>query len=215
MQSALDLFRRNIRKSRDLIALFRVTNAQTTEALDITDILRAVMVTAVSALDQFIHEMVRLGMLEAYRAERPRTTAFLRFEVTLQGVLQTSDSFDSEVWLDREIREHHGHLSFQTPERIREVIRLFSDVTLWQEVAHRLAVSQRDVTDRLKLIVQRRNKIVHEADVMADYAGQIVYSDLRSPIDPGMVDEAVDFIEAIAEAIYSLVSLQQHETPTT
>ena len=55
--------------------------------------------------------------------------------------------------------------SFQQPDKIADAIRLFSDVKLWQQVALELAIPEQDVKARLKLIVDRRNKIAHEADV--------------------------------------------------
>ena len=207
MQAVLDLFKENIRRARDITSIFRVMTAQTTQAFDLSDVLRASLVMLVSALDHFIHEMVRLGMLEAYRAERTRTPAFLRFQVTLDSVLETSSDFDPEARLDSQIRERHGHQSFQTPESIADALRLVSDVALWNEVADGLGMGRRGVTDRLALIAQRRNKIAHEADMMPDYAGQIVYSDSRFPIDEGMVDDAINFIDRVSETIYTLVSL--------
>ncbi len=152
-------------------------------------------------------------MLEAYRAERTRTPAFLRFQVTLEGILQASSGVDSTVWLEQQIRERHRHLSFQTPENIAEAVRLVSNASLWDEVAQWQGMETQEVRDRLKLIIQRRNKIAHEADIMPDYAGQIAYSDLRSPIDPSMVDDTLDFIEQMVEAIYALVSPRQLANP--
>ena len=213
MRASLDLFRANVNRSRDLANIARAISAQTTGVLDTTDILRASLMMAVSSLDYFIHEIVRIGMLEAYRAERARTPTFLRFQVTLEDVLQVSSGVDSEAWLDEEIRRRHGYQSFQTSEKIAEAIRLVSDASLWDEMAQRQGIDTQEVRDRLMLIVQRRNKIAHEADIMPDYAGQIAYSDLRSPIDPGMVDGAIDFIEQVVEEIYALVSPKQPATP--
>ena len=209
MQAALNLFRENIRRSRDLIAIFRAMQVQTTEVLDLSDILRAALVMSVSALDHCIHEIVRVGMLEVYRGERAKTPAFLRFQVSLQSVIQASSDLDSLDWLESQIIERHGYQSFQTPKRIAEAIRLISEVALWNEAAHRLGLESRQVTETLTLIVQRRNKIAHESDIMPDYAGQVAYSDSRSPIDEVMVDDAVNFIERVAEAIYFLVSSDQ------
>ena len=39
---------------------------------------------AVSALDHYIHELVKLGMLEAYRSNRAQTDALLRFRISLE-----------------------------------------------------------------------------------------------------------------------------------
>ena len=208
------MFRVNVSRSRDLASIARAITAQTTGALDTSDILRASLMMALSSLDYFIHAIVRVGMLEAYRAERVRTPAFLRFQVTLEAILQASSEGDSEAWLDQQIRDSHGHQSFQTPESIADAVRLIiSGPSLWDEVAQLQGIDTQEVRDRLKLIVQRRNKIAHEADIMPDYAGQIAYSDLRSPIDPDMVGDAVDFIEQVAEAIYELVSPKQSTTP--
>ena len=205
MQAALDQFRENIRRSRDLTAIFKVMDSQTTEAFDISDVLRASLVLVVSSLDHFIHEMVRLGMLEAYWEKRERTPGFLRFQVPLKSVPQTSSDFDSTAWLDMQIRERHGHQSFQTPDSIADALRLVSDVELWNEVARSLGRERQEVTDTLSLIVQRRNKIAHEADIVPDIAGQIAYSNFRSPIDEGMVQDAINFIEQVSETIYATV----------
>ena len=171
MQASLDLFLANANRSRDLANVARAISAQTTAVLDTTDILRASLMMAVSSLDYFIHAIVRIGMLEAYRAERTRTPAFLRFQVTLEGILQAYSGADSEVWLDQQIRARHGHQSFQMPENIAEAVRLISNAPLWNEVAQRQERDAQEIKDRLKLIVQRRNNIAHEADIMPDYAG--------------------------------------------
>ena len=207
MQAPLDLFRANVSRSRDIASIARAMSVQTTEAFDTTDNLRAGVIIVVSSLDYFIHEIVRIGMLEAFRAERTRTPAFLRFQVTVEGMLQVSSGHDPETWLDQQIRDRHGYQSFQTSENIAEAVRIISNAALWNEVARRQGVDTRELRDRLDLIVQRRNKIAHEADIMPDYAGQIAYSDSRSPIDPTMVDGTIDFIEQVAEARYNVVSV--------
>ena len=180
--------------------------AQTTGAFDISDVLRASLVMAVSTMDQYIHELVRLGMLEAYRGVRPRTPTFLKFQVALEKVLPTSSDFDPAAGLEIQIRERHGYQSFQTPDSIAEALRLVSDVNLWNEMAKCIGIERRAITDRLTLITHRRNKIVHEADIMPDYAGQMASSDVRSPIDEDLVDDAINFIEQVSENIYILVS---------
>ena len=206
MQIALDAFRANIRRSRDLIAIFRAMGIQTTQALDLTDVLRASLVQAVSSFDLYVHELVRLGMLESYRSERPKTEAFLRFQVSLSGALEGISSNGSTSWFDREIRERHGHLSFQTPDNVSDAVRLISAIQLWNELSANLGNDRRDLRDRLSLIVDRRNKIVHEADISPDFAGQTSNLEFRSPIDDSMTESAIEFLEQLGEAIFGLVS---------
>ena len=62
MQTVINQFRANIVRVRDLGVIYSALKAQTTGAIDLSDILRTELVMAVSALDHYIHEIVRLGM---------------------------------------------------------------------------------------------------------------------------------------------------------
>ena len=55
----------------------------TKDAIDVSDLWRAQVVLAVSALDQFVHESTRLGMIEAAKGSRPKTDTYLRFDVPM------------------------------------------------------------------------------------------------------------------------------------
>lgn len=212
MDKAFDQFKTNIQRVRNLGALHKALKATTTDALDLSDILRAELVLAVSALDYYIHEIVRLGMQEIYIGNRTTTHAFLRFNVSLEGVLQgftVTDFKDdgkskSKVeyvdWLDNEIRLRHGWQSFQRAEKIAEAIRLISNEQLWQRVADYLKKDSQDIKRTLDLIVNRRNQIAHESDT------DPTSMDSRWPIDESMVEESIDSIELIADAISKVVS---------
>ena len=200
MQAAIDQFHRNIERARNLGALSQVLNVQTAPALDLSDLLRSELALAVSALDHYIHELVRLGMLESLRGQRTRTDAFLRFPVTLSGALDAVDAPGPGNWLERQIIARHGYRSFQDPDRIADAIRLISNAQLWNEVAERLGASSHDVRANLRVVVDRRNKIAHEADVDSIYTGRL------RPIDFPMVDDAATFIERLAEAIHAVAA---------
>ena len=160
---------------------------------------------AVSALDQYVREVVRLGMLDVYMGRRIRTDAFLRFQVSLGSVMRrdadaNSATADSAAWLDDQLRERHGHQSFQTPGSIADAVRLISGAQLWNEVAERIGMNQQSARRELRLIINRRNQIVHEADANPSYPGALW------PIDALMADDAVGFIEQVAEGIHSVVA---------
>ena len=200
MQAAIDQFRVNILRVRNLRVIYNTLNAQTTPAIDLSDILRSELVMAVSALDLYIHEIVRLGMLEVYRGTRPETSAFLRFQISLEGVHQVVSAPTNDNWLDNEIRERHGWRSFQQADHIAEAIRLISDIRLWEQVSSYLGMPVQDIRQQLNLIADRRNKIVHEADI------DPTPYDTRWPIDEVLVDDAISFIEQIVETIYDLLT---------
>ena len=100
MQAAIEQFRQNIQRVRNLGSIYQALSSQTTEALDLSDLLRSELVMAVSALDHFVHELVRLGMLEAYRGDRARTDALLRFQITLSSAMEFLNTQGSDNWLE-------------------------------------------------------------------------------------------------------------------
>ena len=152
MQTAIDQFRLDLERVRNLGSLHSILSTQTTAALDLTDLLRSELVMVVSALDLYIHEVVRLGMLECFRGQRARTDAFHRFQVTLGGTIQAISTPGSDVWLDEQIRDRFGHRSFQQPEDIADAIRHISSVELWNSVASQMQSNSKDVRDRLRLV---------------------------------------------------------------
>ena len=200
MQEAIDEFRANMVRVRNLGYLFDDLNARTYETPDLSDLLRAELVLAVSALDQFVHEVARLGMLEAYRGERERTPQFLRFQVSAEGVLRGMGEGAGDEWFDIEIRNRNVHRSFQNPDRIAEALRLVSSVSVWNEVGGLMDMDAGLVRDRLKSIVDRRNQIAHEADVNPTLHEGLWQIDSQTTADD------IDFIERVGEHIYDAIA---------
>lgn len=201
MQSAIDLFRISITRVRDLIAVHNSLKAQASSVLDLSDMLRAALVLAVSALDYYIHEVVRIGMLEIHRGPRPEPPGFSRFQISLGSAragINAGQNIDS--WLEDEIRQRHSYKSFQQPEAIADAIRLISDKKLWEEVSTNMGSPARSIKQQLSLIVDRRNKIAHEADI-----DPTLSIGNRWPIDELLVNEAVDFIEQVVESIHNIL----------
>jgi hypothetical protein len=204
MQSAIDLFRISIARVRALIAVHNSLKAQASSVLDLSDMLRAALVLAVSALDYYIHEVVRIGMLEIHRGQRPEPPAFSRFQISLGSArtgINAGQNIDS--WLEDEIRQRHSYKSFQQPNAIADAIRLICDKKLWEEVSTnmgRVAQDAEDIKNQLSLIVDRRNKIAHEADI-----DPTLSIGNRWPIDELLVNETVDFIEQVVESIHHIL----------
>lgn len=201
MQAAIDQFRSNITRVRNLGALYVAVSGMTTPALDLSDLQRAQLVMCVSALDHYVHEVTRLGMLESLVGSRPQTPAFLRYDISIANALQAGGSGTSSAWLDAEIRIRHGYVSFQTPDKIADAIRLISSIQLWNSLAASLGTPADDLKKRLQLIVDRRNKIAHEADIDPTYPG----SGTRWPISNSMVNDSVNFVEKLCESLHQLV----------
>ena len=198
MQPAIETFRESASRVEHLGGLYKALSGLTTAAVDASDLLRAQVVLAVSSLDFYIHEVTVFGMVEVFEGRRPPTQAFLKYNVSV-GAVSIGMSTRSSSWFEAEIRERHGFLSFQQPDKVADAIRLFSDVKLWQEVASMMASTEKGVKDRLKLIVDRRNKIAHEADLDPSYPGT------RWPIKASDAEQSLQFLRTLCESIHASI----------
>lgn len=198
MNSALTQFQENLKRARELGALASAVEAVTTDVIDVSDMWRAQIVLVVSALDHFIHVLTRLGMIEIAKGSRQKTDNYLRFHMPIAAVESALNGVPHENWVGETVREKLSWQSFQDPDKLADAIRLISVVKLWEAVGIELVMSAADVKTRLKLIVERRNKIAHEADLDPANPG------FRWPINAGMATDTINFIEQVAEAIFKV-----------
>jgi len=110
---------------------------------------------------------------------------------------------NSNTWLENEIRRQFSQRTFQQPEKIADAIRLISDKKLWDEIAIKMGRTVGDanqIKQQLSAIVDRRNKIAHEADIDPTYG----IGD-RWPINEVYVKDTIDFIEHLVGCIHQLL----------
>lgn len=183
----------------NLAGIFSRFTSSTTSALDLSDILRAELVLGVSTLDHYIHSIVEEGMLEIYQGNRKPTDSFNKFNVDLANIPKViQDPLDTN-WLKNQIHKNLSHQSFQKSNKISAILKLFSDKNIWSDVAILLKMNKNHVTLQLDLIIDRRNKIAHEADVEPTYPGK------RWTITEKMVNGSIIHIENICEKIFLIV----------
>lgn len=198
MTHAVSKFERNFVQSQNLLALAASVDALTTGALDVSDVLRSALVAAVSAQDDYVHSAVRELMIEIADGSRTSTGAFDRFSVPMSAVKQSS-YLPSAIWLDMAVRDQHKHLSFQQPDKIADAVRLVSDISLWIELGKTLGQTPDALKTTQKLIVARRNQIVHEADCEPAPPFE------RRPISHSDVSNALAFISDLVHAMEALI----------
>lgn len=201
MQIAFDQFKDNIKYIRELEALHAYLVNTLNLPDNFSDLLRAQWVYAVSALDKIIHEFVRIGMLESFAGTRVLTPKFSSFPLSLNTLLNIKSATipPAEYFFEKEVIEKHKILAFQDPDKISDALSLiwFEDHK-WQKISDVMLIPQKDIRTKLKNIVDRRNKIVHEADINP-------LTSLKADIDPIVTKDTVDFIEKICETIFNLV----------
>lgn len=183
---------------KNMTALYRTT-ANLSALADPNDISRAQIAFSVSAVDRYVHERVRTGMLESFHGTRTATAAFGKFVASMSVVQAALANPGTDTWLDSHVREVHSFKSFQKADKIADAMRLINVTPLWQSVAGRLGENQSDLTTRLDLIADWRNRIVHEFDVDPTLPGS------RFPIRRRDVGDTLRFLSRVVKAIDQVV----------
>ncbi|QRX63859.1 hypothetical protein JS578_00920 [Dysgonomonadaceae bacterium zrk40] len=193
MNDSIIQFNNGISRIRDLNATIKQVDKLTTNLIDVSDLYRAQIVLVVSTLDHFIHSFVLEEMLEIFNARRDATNSFNEYPIPIsiaQSGRPTSNTIASHI------RQKHSWLTFHDPIKIADALRLISDKKVWEEVAPSFHISAGDLKIKLKLVVDRRNKIAHEADMDPSYPGR------KWPIDGQMLSDTINFISELGKEIY-------------
>lgn len=205
----IDYFNDAWTRCDELRVLSSFLRSRITPALSVNEMLRAEWVARVSALDLFVHELVLQRMVEIFSGSRPACDGFDRFGCTLSLARRlTLAQSDTEriLTFNLEVKSKLNRMTFQNPDDIANGIRFVSNVELWKAIVVKRGFPQNRIDDaakelkrRLSLIVDRRNKIVHEAD--------LVPSVPRTPwpISRDDVDETASLIDGIVSDISEIV----------
>lgn len=138
-------------------------------ALDASDLLRWQYVLALSALDKYIHDIVRIGMVDEFLGRKSKTLKFNSFRITLSTSLDINASDYPEFEIEKEIIKQHGFLAFQDPDKIAEALSfIWDEPHKWKFISQAMSspISEKDLKIKLRNIVLRRNQIVHQGDCL-------------------------------------------------
>ncbi|UWX67237.1 HEPN domain-containing protein [Empedobacter stercoris] len=168
------------------------------------DLLRGEIVYAVSGLDKFIHDIVKVGILESYNHLRPTTPSLNNFTFNyaqLKLISSPTPTININNEIEKIIIESHKHLSFQDPEKISSALSLiWLENHKWQKIASAMGMNESNLKIELKNIIIRRNQIVHEGDID-------LFSNTIQTINQIDVENSVNFIDSLVNEIYNLVKL--------
>lgn len=214
MQISSDEFNEQIKSCKELHPIYNHLKNELAYPQDLSDLLRAQVVYAVSALDKLIHELVKKGMIEIFNGIRPKTKKFSNFGISLDTlmkiqevnsiVMPQSPEETAIYWFEREIFLKHKTLSFQDPDKITEALSyIWNEEHKWQKIHLKIIqpistlpiMTEKDIKTYLKNIVTRRNQIVHEADIN-------ILHNSKEVMDKDEANNIVLFIDALGKSIY-------------
>ena len=81
--------------------------------IDASDLLRWQWVIAVSALDKYIHDIVRIGMIQEFKGLRPKTDKYNSFRIDLMNYSSISSSPTPELEFERAVIQFSCYIDFQ------------------------------------------------------------------------------------------------------
>lgn len=168
MRNARTLFNANINTAREAGSLFDYLTNSVTSPLSFNDLLRSQIVYSVSAFDKLMHDLVRIGMVEIFTGARPATTKYLAEPISLQihSDLTTASLPPKEYIFEQAIFRKFKFISFQDPEKVADGLSyIWNEGQKWQKIAGNMGLSDKTARTTLKLIADRRNAVVHEADI--------------------------------------------------
>ena len=203
MNRAIVQFESNLTSARQLGVIFQAFQDKVTEAISLDELLRAEIVLAVSALDCYVHDVVRIGMSKAFQLASGEPNAYLSFGVSLQFVkrlLRAPSPDEMHNLLDQEVRRLHGYRTFQNADNISQALSLIGIAGIWEKIGVVLGMPTADVKTRLNVIVDRRNKIAHEADIDPSLGIASKY-----PIDFPNVRQAVTLLESLVRSMHKVI----------
>lgn len=167
---------------------------------DLCDLLRIQLVNAVSAFDWLMHEYIHAGIMKQLMGDVPMTSKVKVFSIDADtySQLATLDAIEKYKILSVRVSSVLKTMSFQSPEKIKDGLSyIWEEPHKWQLLSQECGLSEEDLRYKVKLYVERRNQIVHEADV--DFS-----SGDRRVLDVVVVKDGIDLFFSLAYAISKL-----------
>jgi hypothetical protein len=201
MLRALSVFDANIGSARHLSHLFEYLTQKVAGPLSFDDLLRSQVVYSVSALDKLVHDLVRIGMVEIYIGRRNPTAKYKAEQISLEfhGLLVGAIVPPKEVVFEQEVVRKLGYVAYQDPDKISDGLALIWDEPQkWDKIATKMGTTASAAKTRLRLIVARRNAIVHEADMSP-------LTTVKTPMTDQECSDITAFMHSCGHAITDLV----------
>lgn len=133
-------------------------------AIDLQDLYRHSLVGAVSALDTFVHSLVRCAIILQFQRIGPSLDQQVPVGLETCRRALTGDASALHE-LDLKIRRAHGRWTMQCSKDIADALKLATPRPAWITIAGENSNQAKYLKQSLDLIVRRRNQIAHESDI--------------------------------------------------
>jgi hypothetical protein len=201
MLNASAVFSRSISEARQHTTLYDFLIGQIRVPAPFDDLLRGQVVVSVAAFDKLMHDIIRIGVCQAFAGTRAVTPKYLSesISIELHSALVSAIIPPKEVLFEQAIVTKLRHLSFQHPDKISDGLALiWDDKQKWNKIGDAMGLVGSFVSTKMKLIAGRRNAIVHESDMDP-------LTNTKTLISRAECNDITDFVEACGRTIVNLV----------
>ncbi|MCM1144795.1 MAG: HEPN domain-containing protein [Blautia sp.] len=163
------------------------------------DILRSQIVFLDSALDFFIHEVTKYGMVQIFQGTWEKTERYNNFTIRLGEISDVLRNPEQENWFLDIVNDSYAEDTFMSADAVIGQLNLIG--VKWQSVADRAFYEQGSTTSTkdkfkytLNTLFRRRNQIAHQADCLHE-------TGVKIDIEREDVEKYIDDVEKIVIAI--------------
>lgn len=142
---------------------FQLLDMDISEELKL-NILRGQVFLLVSSVDFYIHEIVKVELINIIKKERKRTSALKYCLISLEALLDYFSEENEEI-LENAIINRNTYKTFLSPTKMSEAISLISKIDIFKNIYPKLKFSnKKELTIKMQEIYKRRNSIAHQMD---------------------------------------------------
>ncbi|MBQ5445229.1 MAG: hypothetical protein IIT48_00985 [Lachnospiraceae bacterium] len=167
------------------------------------DILRSQVVFLDSALDFFMHEVTKYGMVQIFQGVWEKTERYNNFTIRLGEISDVLRNPEQENWFLDIVNDSYAEDTFMSAEAVIGQLNLIG--VKWKSVANRAFFEQGSTTPtnkkfkcKLNSLFRRRNQIAHQADCSHETAVKI---DIKREDVENYIADIEKIVIAISEEI--------------
>ena len=166
-------------------------------AAQLSDLLRASLTMAVSAMDAYYHAKIADNLGKVLRKSPKNYPEKLsNMKMTVLDLITAYKTTSPRQGVSKAVARVLYYHPLQTTSDISNELKLIGAEDFWGKVSHELGMREKTVKNRLKEITNRRNRIVHEGDLSRSKKA----GNLSRVIEPGFTRDSTDFIKELVEA---------------
>lgn len=159
----------------------------------LSDLLRASIVMAVSALDAYFHSKTLAFIVKSATKGDSMPKSLSKATITVADFVGATRFKRRNQGLRNAFQRSLGFQSLQQPKNIEDALSLIGIEKFWSGVAARIGNPVEDIKKELTQIVKRRNQIAHEGDLSQSKKARNKPHD----ITPGLVQSSLDFLDQL------------------